>query len=112
MVNTVNNMQVSETLLENYFSCLVNRFFKILPMREKNEETLNTYLQGLQIELMGCKSFIPEMDKNEMYLSLLNILQYFIDNSDCPIKDVRREVFTAINLCNQLRNIYVCSEVV
>lgn len=111
MVNTVIGTSVSPTLLENYFHNLVNRFFKILPMRENNEESLATYMLGLQAELMGCESFIPEMHENSMYLSLLSILQYLIDNPECTIKETKREVFGAISLCDKLMSVYSQAEV-
>lgn len=110
MIETVSDIPVTTALLENYFHNLVNRFFKILPMRENNEESLIIYMQSLQAELLGCKSFIPEMKENSLYLSLLSILQYLIDTPDCSIKEVKREVFGAISMCNKLISIYINTE--
>lgn len=110
MVDTIVGTPISATLMENYFHNLVNRFFKILPMRENNEESLITYMQSLQAELLGCEAFIPEMKENSLYLSLLSILQYLINTPECSIKEVKREVFGAISVCNKLMSIYTNME--
>ena len=106
MINTSINQPISHVLLKNYFESLVNRFFKILPMRENHEDSLPVYMKGLQAELIGCKSFIPDFDSNSLYMSLLCILQYLIDIPDCSVKDTKREVFGAISICNKLAEIY------
>ena len=111
MVNTVTGTPVTTNLLKNYFHNLVNQFFKILPMRENNEDSLITYMQSLQTELLGCKDFIPEVGVNPQYLTLLSILQYLIDNPSCTVVIVKREVFRAISICNKLKSVYASTEV-
>lgn len=106
MINTVVDIPVSEELIGNYFESLVNAFFKILPIRESGEASLPVYIQSLQIELVGCRKFVCELDNDPCFLTLVSILQYLYDNSDCPVQDVKREVFKAINICNKLKNKY------
>ena len=106
MVNTSAGVPVNSELLHNYFKTLVNRFFKILPIRETEEASLPLYMQGLQRELLGCENLIPELCKDSVYLSLLGILQYLIDNPECTVREVKREVFNAISLCNKLKAVY------
>lgn len=110
-VNTVIGHPIDVKLLQNYFKNLVNQFFKILPMRENNEESLITYMQSLQVELIGCKELIPDVRENSHYLSLLSILQYLIDNPDCSLHVVKREIFRAISICNKLKSVYANVEV-
>ena len=105
-IDTSAGTPVRIELLHNYFNSLVNRFFKILPIREAEESSLPIYLRGLQVELLGCKDFIPSLCTDATYLSLLGILQYLIDNPECTIREVKREVFGAISLCNKLKAIY------
>lgn len=100
---TVLGEKIDHALLEAYFDSLVNRFFKILPMREENEQSLATYLRSLQMELLGCKGFLPSLSVSADYLSLLAILQFFVDSPESELADVRREVFKAIRICNKLR---------
>lgn len=97
---------ITSDLLRNYFRNLVNQFFKILPMRENEEESLYIYMKSLQSELLGCKELLPDIRENSLYLTLLAILQYLIDNHDCTVTEVKREVFRAISICNKLKSIY------
>lgn len=106
MIDTSADIPISSELLQNYFKSLVNRFFKILPIREAEDASLPVYMQSLQKELLGCKTFIPTLCDDAVYLSLLGILQYLIDNPQCTVREVKREVFNAISLCNKLKSVY------
>lgn len=107
MTDTSVGTPINNEVISNYFEALVNRFFKILPIREAGESTLPLYIQSLQIEILGCKNFINTLENNSNFLTLLSILQYIHDNPDCPIKDVKREVFRSINICNRLKRQYM-----
>lgn len=111
-INTANGGKVTSNLIGNYFRALVNKIFKILPMKENEEDSLCIYLESLQAELLGCKELVGEIKENPLFLSLLSILQYLIDNPDLKTLKVRREVFHAISICNQIKSIYATSEVV
>ena len=104
MVSTTLGVPIDAELLHNYFRCLVNHFFKILPMRENNEESLTIYMQSLQVELLGCKGLVTAINNDSNYLTILSILQYLIDNPDCSVSEVKREVFRAISICNKLQS--------
>lgn len=110
-INTSVGEPITSNLLRNYFRNLVNQFFKILPMRENEEDSLYVYMKSLQSELLGCKELIPEIRENSLYLTLLAILQHLIDNPECKITEVKREVFRAISICNKLKSIYANTEV-
>lgn len=103
MIDTTVGTPVSPELLHNYFKNLVNQFFKILPIRESEESSLITYMQSLRAELLGCQELIGELRNDASYLTLLAILQYLIDNPECPVYEVKREVFKAISVCNKLK---------
>lgn len=107
MVETTAGIPIDATVLHNYFKNLVNNFFKILPIREQNEESLIVYMQSLQAELLGCKALISSIQNDALYLTLLSILQYLIDNPECSVREVKREVFRAISICNKLKAQYV-----
>lgn len=98
-------------VLHKYFKRLVNQFFKILPMRENGEDSLITYMQSLQAELLGCKNLITAIQYNADYLTILSILQYLIDNPRCSVTQVKREVFRAISICNKLQSRFISTEV-
>ena len=103
---TTAGVPIDEMLLQNYMKTLVNQFFKILPIRETEEHTLATYVRSLQLELLGCKELIAAIHEDPQFLSLIAILQFFIDNPNCDVHEVKREVFKAISICNKLSQRY------
>lgn len=105
-VNTTADTQLSSELVFNYFRNLVNQFFKILPMRESDEESLPVYIDSLRSELLGCSHLIAGLENDAYFLTLINILQYLIDNPNCSIKTTKREVFKAISICNRFKAKY------
>ena len=99
-------MTIDSRFLQGYFRSLVNRFFKILPMREADEATLTVYIQSLQAEMMGSKELFNSIDYDPAFVTLLSILQYMIDNPCCTVPETRREVFRAISICKKLAERY------
>lgn len=106
MIDTIIGVPISEELLHNYFRSLVNCFFKILPIRESGEDSLPVYMQSLQAELIGCKELIHVLNDDAGFLALISILQYLIDHPECSVREVKREVFKAISICNKLKAQY------
>lgn len=106
MIRTVAGAPVSGELVGNFFHALVNSFFKILPMREDEEVTLPVYIRSLQVELLGCKELISELNNDARFLRLLATLQYLIDHPRCSVQSVKREVFKSIRLCEQMSEQY------
>ena len=107
MIETTANVAMDAKVLSNYFRTLVNQFFKILPIKESGEGSLDTYMRSLQSELLGCKELICAIHEDSLFLSLIAILQGLIDNPEWPVHDVKREVFRAISICNKLKSRYV-----
>ena len=107
MVETNSGIPITDELLSNYFSCLVNQFFKILPMRESEEESLPVYLQSLKCQIIGSQELIGYLRNEPEYLVLPSVLQYLIDHPECPVSAVKREVFKCIRVCNKLKALSV-----
>lgn len=106
IIQTTAGVPMDDLMLNAYMRSLVNRFFKILPIRESGEDSLGTYMQSLQLELLGCKELIIVLHEDSEFVSLLGILQYLIDNPECSLTVVKREVFRAISICNKLKAKY------
>lgn len=107
MYDTSSKIKIDSVYLLNYFSSLVNRFFKILPMREEGEESLAEYIKSFQRELVCCGYFIPALKDDGTYVRMLCVLQFLSDNiynQDCDFKNIRREVFHGISLCNKMQS--------
>lgn len=103
-LETSTGVDIDSSVLENYFKSLINSFFKILPMKEQNENSLDKYIKSLQIELLGCKNLMVVLNNDALFISLLSVLQYLIDNPQSEQKLVKREVFKCISICNKLRD--------
>lgn len=106
MIKVCAGEEIDSRLMKNYFHALVNSFFKILPIKEHGEKSVTVYLDSLMAEMLGCKGIIQALDFDASYMTLLSILQYLIENGDCPIKVVKREVFRAISICKKLEDKY------
>ena len=109
MIQTTKGIMMDREILINYTSNLVNLFFKILPIRESNEPSLKTYMESLQAEILGCKSLIETTKADPLFLSLVSILQYLIDNTESDTAVFKREIFKAISICNKLKARYSSS---
>lgn len=107
MIQTKVGVPMDAAILSNYLSAMINNFFKILPIKESGERSLDTYMQSLQAELLGCKELVEAIHNDSLFLTLLSILQYLIDNPECEVAVVKREVFHAISICNKLKSKYV-----
>lgn len=110
MIVTRAGVPMNATILTNYLRSLINLFFKILPIWESGEGSIETYIKSLQVELLGCKELIEAIHEDPLFLSLISILQFFIDNPETEIHAVRREVFKAISICNKLKARYAVPE--
>lgn len=106
MIPTTQGVSIDSNILANYFRTLIGLFFKILPLRESEEPTLGKYVHSLQCELVGCNHLISILEFDGRFIELISILQYFIDHPDCEVDVVKREVFRAINILNNLSSKY------
>lgn len=106
MMDTVLNIPIDDENLGIYFKSLINCFFKILPIRESEEPTLPVYMRSLQVEILGCKQLVCALEKDSSMITLVSILQYLIDTPECPVSEVKREVFRAISICTRLAEKY------
>lgn len=97
--------RLSGAMLSNYMSSLTNRFYKILPIKESEQDTLHDYVSSLLLEMTGCKELIIALHDDDRYLSLLSILQY-IKEHDPDVKIVRREVFKSLSIIKKLQKKY------
>lgn len=104
---TALNEQITRKMVSNYFYKLVNKFYKILPIKESGEPTLTKYILSLQMEMIGCRDLICAIHDDERYLSLLSVLQYIRDHNDeIDCSTVKSEIFRSIGIIKQLRQQY------
>lgn len=89
----------------NYFKFLINRVWKILPMKEENNKHLKGYMEGLQRELIGNMSLVEELKYDGFFITLLNKIEFLI-NEDCENGILRKEVFECIDIIEKISKKY------
>lgn len=102
---TIYDIDLSDEMFARYIGNLVNRFYKILPIKEKGEVTLPEYLRSLQLEMLGCKELVVMLHHDDRYLSLLSILQSMMTEG-MDVRETKREVFRAISILKKLQEKY------
>lgn len=105
-VDTIYGNQLQTEAMYNYLTVLVNRIFKILPIREQDDDSLPIYLQSLLAEVLGYGCLVCDMKNDPDFITMIAVLQYLADHTSIDVKNVRREVFKAISICNKLKSKY------
>ncbi len=103
---TIYNVDVSREVINKRVNELINQFYKILPLRENESDTLSQYTSSLLREMLGMKRLLVEWHDDSQYASLLGILQYISDNPTCDVSVVKSDVFKAINIIKRLQKKY------
>lgn len=83
--------------LKSYLRHLINKVYKILPMKEEGCKTIKPYLLSLENELIGCYDLWEILDDNPNFTAIINIIEYLL-SEQYDIETCKREVFKAIHL--------------
>lgn len=103
LITTKYNPLPSE-LCADYFDKLVNRVYKLLPLKEENSDTIDTYIKDLLFELTGNNEVIISLKNDGSFLSIIGRIEKLQTESD--IKTYRREVFNCIQNVTRLKRKY------
>lgn len=88
-----------------YFDFLINKTYKILPLKEENSVTLKNYLESFQRELIGNKSLVYLLVDEPLFISVLNTIQYLI-SEEYSTKVCKKEVFKCIQILKSINDKY------
>lgn len=84
---------------------LTGRVFKILPLKEAEENGENVYLgvyiESLARDMYGATETFPELQSMQGYVSALNIVEFLLHN-DFSKSICKREVFKILRLLNEI----------
>lgn len=89
----------------NYFEFLINKTYKILPLKEEKSETLKSYLESLLRELLGNKELVSLLVDEPRFITVLNTMQYLI-SEEYTIKICKKEVFKCIIILEEINSKY------
>ncbi|MFA6728938.1 MAG: hypothetical protein WCS17_12115 [Prevotella sp.] len=88
-----------------FLNSLTGKIFKILPLKEKNDDGyavhLEDYLESLLIEIIGACGTFSDLGSSVEFLTVINTMQY-ISQNDVSVKVCKREVFKMIDLVNKI----------
>jgi len=101
--------KIPEENFNNYFQFLVGKTYKILPMKEENCDTLNSYLESYQRELIGNQQLFKKLIDEPMFITILNTIQYLI-SEDYSVDICKKEVFKCIHLFKKINKKYFQKE--
>lgn len=88
-----------------YFEFLINKTYKILPLKEENSDTLKSYLESYQRELIGNMDLIPLLVDEPRFITVLNTMQFLI-SEEYSDKVCKREVFKCIHILEAIKDKY------
>ena len=89
----------------NYFKFLINKTYKILPLKEENSKTLQSYLESYLRELIGNKELVSRLVDEPKFISIMNILQFLI-SEEYSVKVCKKEVFKCIRILEEINKKY------
>jgi len=88
-----------------YFEFLIDKTYKILPLKEENSDTLKAYLESYLRELIGNKELVKLLVDEHSFITVLNTMQFFI-SSTYSQKECKKEVFKCINILEKINEKY------
>ena len=97
---------LDERCFTNYLNYLISSLFKGLCLKEEGSETLIEYLSSLLRELVGSKGLIEFLKYDARFVSVMNRVQYLIQEKNISYEIFRSEIFTCINIINKLLKDY------
>lgn len=88
-----------------YFEFLINKTYKILPLKEENSDTLKAYLESYLRELIGNKDLVSVLVNEPRFITVLNTMQFLI-SEEYSTKVCKREVFKCIHILEKINEKY------
>lgn len=88
-----------------YFNFLINKTYKILPLKEEKSSTLHSYLESLLRELIGNVELVKILVDEPQFITVLNTLQYLI-SEEYSNKTCKKEVFKCIRILEEINSKY------
>lgn len=89
----------------NYFEFLINKTYKILPLKEEKSKTLKSYLESLLRELLGNKELVNILVGEPQFITVLNTMQFLI-SEEYTVKVCKKEVFKCIRILEEINSKY------
>lgn len=86
----------------NYLCKLVDRIYKIIPLKEENVDTIGSYIENLIEEIMGNAELINSIDYDSRVMIITSTLCSVTNSNDHDA--YKRSVFKCIRYIEQLKD--------
>jgi len=106
MIQT-NYSVIPDDLFVNYLNFLKGQLYKSLCLKEESSDTLISFLESLNRELIGNKELIAFLKNDARFISLLNKVQFLISESDATHEVFKKEIFSCISIVKKLEEKYI-----
>ena len=97
--------EIPKENFSRYFEFLINKTYKILPLKEEKSETLKSYLESYQRELIGNKELISILVDEPKFISVLATMEYLI-TEEYSTAICKKEVFKCIKILDEIKKKY------
>lgn len=94
MIETIYDY-ISDEAYKNYMKLLINKIYKILPLKEEYSPTVSAYIESLLMEMTGNSKLIPALQNSGRYIAVINTIEALKECED--VRVCRREVFKCIS---------------
>lgn len=94
--------EIPSESFNSYFEILINKTFKILPLKESETDTLESYLNSLLREIVGNAELVGFLKDEPMFISFVSILTY-LATEQYDVAVCKQEVFKCIRLLKNIR---------
>lgn len=88
------------SLTSTYKSLLINRIFKILPLKEEEYSTIDEHIDSLNSELFGFSVLCNDANDAAILISVVNLLEHI--RIEAEHKKYRREILKCCNLIDKV----------
>lgn len=96
--NDCSSMNVA---LDTHLRSLIGRIWKLIPLKEQNNQFLKIHLESLSFELIGSYKAFPSLAVFPEYINIVNTI-IFLHENEFSKEQCKREAFKCIRLINML----------
>ena len=97
MIMTKYNTELPGEMLAGALKDLINKIYKILPLKETEEASIAVYIPALIREVMGMNELIEALHEDGRFISLVSILEN-LSSDEVDVATTKSDVFKAINI--------------
>lgn len=94
--------EVPTRYVREYIGTLINKTYKILPLKEEKSATLGKYFDSYLRELVGWTMLFPGYGHEAKIVCVLSTITYLAKN-ECDYEKLRREVFKCIHILQDVQ---------